>query len=771
MHDAERFLAKLNEPQRAAVSHGDGPLLILAGAGSGKTRVITHRIAFLIGVCGVLPREIVAVTFTNKSAAEMKERVEKRLGHAITGAFIGTFHAFGLRLLRANALAAGYPPSFVIYDTTDQLAVMRAVLKELSIDDKAFPPRQVLSWISRTKNELIAPDEATSKARFPHEKVMARCYKAYEESLKRVAAVDFDDLLVKVVRLLRANPEIAERYARRIRYLLVDEYQDTNPMQYALIRLLSKEHRNVCCVGDEDQSIYAFRGADIRNILDFTRDHPDATIVKLEQNYRSSKRIIKAAAAVIGNNEERHEKTLWTDNPEGAKLVWHEVTDDRKEADLVVRQLVATSSERGVPLEECAILYRTNATSRLFEDRLAARNIPYRIVGSLRFYDRKEIKDLLAWVRLIVHPDSDQDFHRACSTPPRGIGAKTLEVLATIAREKGSSLHAALEHALAGDALSGRAHKALASFAETLADLRELVAQVTTAATLTSIIEAIDYAAHLEKAHPADHASRAENLDALVSAAEEHDEAGAPDGLAGFLDRVSLRSDTDDVQGARGPSLMTVHAAKGLEFDVVFLVGMNKDLFPHARAQADPKGLEEERRLMYVAMTRARKHLTLTSAQFRRQYGEPIVSDPSLFLAEIPEEFLDSHRAAPDPLALDAPVGGAYGGWSGRSGGSRGARVTHAGGRSAATRPSKPAPAAGTARRSGQVRVERDPGASASDGDCPFSKGMTLRHPAFGRGTVLSVSGSGDRLTLEIRFEKAGLKRIMPRYVTLLPDE
>ncbi len=765
MLDPEIILARLNEPQRKAVTFGEGPLLILAGAGSGKTRVITHRIAWLVGSQAVAPREIVAVTFTNKAAGEMRERVERRLGHDIGGAYIGTFHAFGLRVLRANALAAGYSPSFVIYDTTDQLAVIRAETKRLEIDDKAFPARQLLSWISRRKNELVDPQDALSQARYPHEKIQATCYAAYEEHLQRANAMDFDDLLVRVVKMFRAHPELAERYARRTRWLLVDEYQDTNPIQYQLIRMLAAVHGNVCCVGDEDQSIYAFRGADLRNILDFSRDFPRAQIVKLEQNYRSSSRIIEAAGAVIAHNLERHEKTLWTDNPQGERLRWHRARDDREEADFVIEGMLTLARESTMPLEEMAILYRTNATSRLFEDRLASRNIPYRIVGSLRFYDRKEIKDLLAWLRLLANPDSDQDFLRAASTPPRGIGAKTIAELSARARERRLSLFEAMTEAIAHpEGLSSRAIRALEAFQEILRDLAEFSEGISTAAILTTVIDAVGFAKYLEKTHPNDFASRAENLDALVSAAEEHDEAGATNGIAGFLDRVSLRSDTDDVKGRRGPSLMTIHAAKGLEFDAVYLVAMNEDIFPHARAALEPGGLEEERRLMYVAMTRARQRLTLVSAHFRRQYGEPVLGHPSRFLSEIPVETLRITEGGPANRLPDAPVGGAFRGWRPQVPGRDATRGNERSlPRYGAT------PVAGTARRSGKTRVELEAEAAGADGTI-FAKGMRVVHPAFGQGTILETHGRGERLTLEIRFNKAGRKRILPRYTTLRPE-
>ncbi len=575
--------------------------------------------------------------------------------------------------------------------------------------------------------------------------------------------MDFDDLLVQLIRLFRTRPDVADRHAQRIRWLLVDEYQDTNPIQYALIRMLAARHRNVCCVGDEDQSIYAFRGADIRNILDFERDFKDATIVKLEQNYRSTKNILAAATAVIRNNANRHDKTLWTENADGAKLQLHTAQDDRAEADFVVETMLKLVREHGIPLDQVGVLYRTNATSRLFEDRLMARNIPYRVVGSLRFYERKEIKDVLAWLRLLVHPDSDEDFLRAAQTPPRGLGETTLGEIARRAREANVSLHAAARDAIQAPAgLNARAVNALSNFLGTIRDLTDLTREVSTAATVTSTLEAIDYALHLEKAHPEDHVSRAENLDALTSAAEEHDEAGAPEGMAGFLDRVSLRSDSDDVAGERGPSLMTVHSAKGLEFDAVFLAGLNEELFPHSFSAGEPDGLEEERRLMYVALTRARKVLTLSSARFRHVFGQLTFALPSRFLDEIPEELLRRTGDGGGGALAGAGFRSRFGGDDAMEGF---AGYGHA--------PAEPRarPAGIPARRGGPRRVEREPAAApAGRAAGGFQPGMRIVHPQFGTGTVLSASGQGKSLALDIRFERAGRKKILAAYTTLVEE-
>lgn len=750
--DLERLLAQLNPPQRQAITHGEGPVLILAGAGSGKTRVITRRIAYLVGALGVTPREIVAVTFTNKAAGEMKHRAEELLGQELIGAFVGTFHSFGLRILRAHAVAAGLAPDFVIYDTTDQTALMRQLLREQNIDDKTTPPRQILGQISKLKNAFIDPAAALNHARFPDQKQLAALYELYEQRLRNSGAVDFDDLLVWPVRLFEAHPEIHERYANRIRFLLVDEYQDTNPLQYRLIAQLTAVHRNICCVGDEDQSIYAFRGADIRNILEFKKDFPNATIIKLEQNYRSTKSILSAASAVISNNKSRHEKTLWTAGEQGEPILLHTARDDRAEADHLVNEIRRLGRQM-IPLEEIGILYRTNAQSRLIEDRLVAANIPYRIVGSLRFYERKEIKDLIAWLRLLVHPDSEQDYLRAAGTPPRGIGDKTLEQLAAAAQAGGMSLFQATQQALShpGD-LGGRAIKPLQDFLSTIRDLTDVGRTSGVNAAVQTTLDVLGYLDYLERANPSDHESRKENIGAFLAAAREHDEAGAPGGLAGFLDRVSLRSDTDDVQGRRGPSLMTVHAAKGLEFDAVLIAGLNEELFPHAFSKDTESEIEEERRLLYVAMTRARRFLGISLALVRRPFGRPAPSPPSRFIMEIPAAHL---RQTQDPLC-DIPT----------SNGSLFPRESARGfalgsGGHPATRPAGiSGPPAATERR-----VVFD----AEEGPAGFWPGMRVQHPHFGLGTVLSVEGKGPSTKLQIRFERAGIKKILPQYTTLMP--
>lgn len=724
--------------------------MILAGAGSGKTRVITHRIAWLVGPRGVDPRRVVAMTFTNKAAGEMRARAERLLGQELAGAFLGTFHAFGLRLLRRHAPEAGFPSGFVVYDTADQQSLVKAILKDLGREDQKYSPREVLAWISRQKNSLRNPESLAMNHPRPDHSLFLTCFAEYENRLRRAGAVDFDDLLLQVIALFRKHPGLAERYARQIEWLLVDEYQDTNPMQYALIQHLAARHQNLCCVGDEDQSIYRFRGADIRNILSFTRDFPRARVIKLEQNYRSTTTILEAAAGVISRNTERHPKALWTENRQGEPIRQHLALDDREEADFVVGEMLRLARAEELPLDDMAVLYRTNACSRLFEDRLTARGLAYRVIGSLRFYERKEIKDLLAWVRLLVHPDADEDFLRAAQTPPRGLGAATLQEVSRRARQGGRPLTTAAQGALADpQGLSGRALGALGNFLGTLADLRTLVEPLSTRKALIAVAEALDFAGYLEQHHPADFRARMENIAALVSAAGEHDEAGAPGGLVGFLDRVSLRSDTDEVAGTKGPLLMTVHSAKGLEFDVVFLAGLNQDLFPHSLSKSEAGGIEEERRLMYVALTRARRHLFLTYATTRFLYGKKTPSPPSEFLADIPPHLLKAtfspalHTGAPAPRL---PAGR----WS-------------------PVNAEKPTAPAGIRGPTSGRKVEFDAECVAREGTSLFRVGMRVRHPQFGCGVILQARGQGERLVLKIHFDQAGQRRIMPSFVTLMP--
>ena len=787
------LLESLNEPQRRAVQHGAGPLLILAGAGSGKTRVITTRIAWLIDSGQARPDEIVAVTFTNKAAGEMKERVARLVGERPEGGdrqdgikinWIGTFHAMCLRILRREGALVGYAPGFLVYDTADQLSLLRTVMREQGLDDTPDSARSILHRISAAKNRLQTVEDVETHAGGPAGQHLAGCYRAYQEGLRKNNAADFDDLLLQTILLFEKFPGTARRYAASTRFLLVDEYQDTNRAQYRFIRLLTAEHRNLCCVGDEDQSIYRFRGADIANILDFRKDYPEAEIIKLEQNYRSTRTILAAATAVIGRNTERIGKTLWTENAEGELIDLHVTPDDRAEAEGILQALRALQRE-GRRLDDVAVLYRTNNQSRLFEEVFLRERLPHRVVGALRFYERKEIKDLVAYLRVTLNAADDISLSRIVNVPARGIGKGTIDAVEQAARAGGLSLRAAMDRVLDERTLPARAAKSLADFLALLEELRGVAAvsglvpmpedrQAAIAAEaersdggeagaetlpadsrlgvtdlLGLIMNRIAYAAHLEKNYAGDHEARLQNIDALISAAAEYDEEGAPEGLQGFVDRSSLRSDTDDVSGDSGVTLMTIHSAKGLEFPVVIVSGMEETVFPHVRSSESRAELEEERRLFYVAVTRAREQLVLTSAMCRRSFGDFVENPPSRFLEEIPPDLLRTRRAAASSFRSLSPAG--YTPW-------RSPRSVRDG------RPAPPLKAPATRAAGGRPGpvVHYDEG-----GDDDYAVGMKVTHPMFGKGTIAAVEGSGTSVKLTIRFTESGVRKILPRHTTL----
>lgn len=736
------LLAALNEAQADAVTHGDGPVLVLAGAGSGKTRVITHRIAWLVLERGVDPGSIVAVTFTNKAAGEMRARVASLLGGEPDRMWVGTFHALCLRMLRRDGDRAGLAPGFNVYDTDDQVALVRRILKEDDAVDDVGGARAILSRISRAKNALESPEALEKRSFSPDAKLTARVYAAYEEGLRRANAADFDDLLLKALEILDAetNPDLLTKYASRCRYLLVDEYQDTNRPQYLLVRALSGTHRNVFVVGDEDQSIYKFRGAEIRNILDFERDHPGARVVKLEQNYRSTGTILDAAGAVIANNLSRKGKRLWTENARGERVELFRAPDDRAEASWIARRVLALARSRA--FEEMAVLYRTNAQSRQIEEVFRRDRIPYQVVGAVQFYERKEVKDVLAYLKLLSNPADDVAFRRIVNTPPRGIGDGTLRAVEEAARETGTPLLAASRRAVEEGRVPTRAARMLRGFLDLVDELAARAAEEPAAVVLDAVLEKTKFSDHLERAHAGEAADRIENVRALVSAAVEYEKEAEDPGLEGFLDRSALVSDADEVGARPGVTLMTVHCAKGLEFSVVFLAGLEENLFPHARSTAADDDLEEERRLCYVAMTRAKERLLLSHAFSRLQQGVPMSNAPSRFLEEIPPDLLDESGGfdwtapAPSRRVRD----GDDAGW-----GSSAARA-------AARRPAPP------------PTVPVADGPPPSDG---YAVGATVTHPMFGSGKILGREGDGRGLKLTIHFWDYGKKRILPAYTTL----
>ncbi|MGA7616982.1 MAG: UvrD-helicase domain-containing protein, partial [Thermoanaerobaculia bacterium] len=667
-------LTGLNPQQRAAVTHGEGALLVLAGAGSGKTRVITHRIAWLIAEGGVDPASILAVTFTNKAASEMLSRIEQLIPRGNSKPTIGTFHSTSLRMLRRYADRLGYTRSFAIYDTADQLALVRRILKELSLADDAFPPRNVLSRISRAKNELTGPAE------FEKENVdffgsrVAGVYRLYQKYLKKFDAMDFDDLIGNYVELLRKHPNVRDSIRSRFRHVLIDEYQDTNHAQYQLIKLLTGEGGNVMAVGDEDQSIYRFRGADISNILNFERDFPGAAVVKLEQNYRSTGNILDAATGVVEQNVARKGKTLFTEGGEGEKVRVVTCETEREEAKFVVERILALRSE--IPLREFAVLFRTNAQSRPFEEELLGLNLPYVVVGGMKFYERAEIKDILSYFRLTIHPHDDPALERVINSPTRGIGDVTVKAIAEKAAEEGSSLWTVIEGEM--PFLSERARRAVAAFREIVHDLQRAVSNPLPE-FFDYLLLRTDYRRSLEESKDPQDDARLENLEELMNSAREFWEANPGATLGDYIDSVSLVSDVDQYDDQKGVTLMTLHAAKGLEFRVVFLAGMEQGLLPHAQSKDEEAGIEEERRLCYVGMTRAREQLYCIHCQQRRIYGQFREQSRSPFLEEIPsrvtEEVMLAHgrRGMRDePSWREQPIRQGYSSGSrqpGRSGG------------------------------------------------------------------------------------------------------
>jgi len=741
--DDRASTAGLNEQQRQAVLHPGGPLLVLAGAGSGKTRVIVHRIIHLLLERSVAPDRLVAVTFTNKAATEMRERVETMLHGRALGSWIGTFHAMCLRILRRDGARIGIDPGFLVYDTDDRVGLIKQILRTDEGAEETGSPRSVLSRISRAKNALEAPDDLARRAFGPDQRRLVTLYREYEAALARVHALDFDDLLLRSLELFERDPELARRYAERCEHLLVDEYQDTNRPQYRLIRHLSAVHRNVCVVGDEDQSIYRFRGAEIRNILDFERDHPGARTIRLERNYRSTARILEAAGAIIERNEQRKGKRLWTENPPGEVIELCRAADDRSEAGWVARRV--QELDPGYALEQVAVLYRTNAQSRQFEEAFRREGIPHQIVGSVRFYERREVKDLLAYLRLAVNRADDLAFRRAVNTPPRGIGATSLATIEDVVVTHGISRMDAAERVLDRGLLGSRAAASLREFLDLIGDLERRAAEDEVAGLVEHVVRAVDYEAYLRRIYAGQAADRMDNVRALVSATVEYIEEGERTTLRGFLDRLALVADADDVGARPGVTLMTIHCAKGLEYPVVFLVGLEEGLFPHAMSTRQVDDIEEERRLCYVALTRAKERLFLSHARFRRTQGVSMRSEPSRFLDEIPRELLRERTEGWDASVGDYDVRAD----GDRTYGSSAAR--------AASRPrARPAPAPPPPT----TKSLEDPG----DG---YVVGAFVLHPSFGAGRILAREGRGANLKLTIHFADHGPKRIAPAYTRL----
>ena len=743
---SETLLDDLNDAQRDAVSHPVGQLLVVAGAGSGKTRVLTRRIAWLIAARGAHPGSILAITFTNKAAAEMRERVAALVGGVARMMWVSTFHSACVRILRREANRFGYTSSFSVYDAADSRRLMTLVCRDMELDPKRVNPRAVLHWVSNLKNELVDHEAATGRAENPTEELYAEAYGHYQRRLKAANAMDFDDLIMMTVHLFQAFPDVRETYRRRFRHVLVDEYQDTNHAQYALIRELCDDESDLMVVGDSDQSIYAFRGASIRNILEFEDDFANASTILLEQNYRSTQNILAAANAVISRNEGRKEKNLWSAEGDGEKIVGYVGDDERDEAQFVADEVDRLTDSGDAKASDVAVFYRTNAQSRVFEEVFIRVGLPYRVVGGVRFYERKEVKDALAYVRVLVNPLDTVSLRRIVNEPKRGIGDRAQASIEHLAGREGISFWEAMQRAEESGDLATRSLSAVQAFVETMSALMELAAAGEPAdAVLEAALTRSGYLATLEESKDPQDETRVENLAELVAVAREFvvqagtvsddqaevapDDVGAdltPGSLAAFLEQVSLVADADQVpdEGDGLVTLMTLHTAKGLEFPVVFLTGLEDGVFPHMRSLGDTAELEEERRLAYVGITRARSRLYVTRATSRSAWGAPSYNPASRFLDELPDHLLDWRREAQAPTQ-----------WTRRPTASAGFRSSTVAARSS---------------RSREVP-------SLEPGD-------RVSHDSFGLGTVVALEGQGDNAVASVDFGSQGVKRLLLRY-------
>ena len=737
-------LKGLNPPQREAVLHGDGPLLVLAGAGSGKTRVLTHRIARLIDE-GVPPWSILAITFTNKAAREMRERVERLAGDMGRDAWILTFHACCARILRRDIDKLGYKPSFTIYDADDQMNVIKQLCKSMNLDEKRFPPREIRAAISDAKNRVLSPAEwAKESGEDFRAKTISEVYAAYERQLAANNALDFDDLILKTLTLFSEHPPVLAAYQHKFSHILVDEYQDTNMAQYMLVRLIAGESRNLCVVGDDDQSIYGWRGADLRNILEFERDFPDCRVIKLEQNYRSTSNILDAANQVIAHNAGRKEKALWTDAGEGEKIRVYRALDERDEAAWVVRAIEGRM-KRGARAGDFAVFYRTNAQSRVLEEAMVRRGVPYRVYGGMKFYDRKEVKDVLAYMRAVANPDDDQSVRRIINEPRRGIGDATIETLAQFAQREGMSLLSAVISA-DESVLPARALGAVRKFGALMLDLTQAGISLSAGEFLQEVLDKTGYIAAIRASKDPDAQTREENVMELAGAVAEYESQSPEGGLLGFLENVALVTDLDSMgERPEAVTLMTIHASKGLEFPHVIVTGMEETVFPLGRATFEDGLMEEERRLCYVAFTRAMQSLALTFAVSRMLYNQRRNNPPSRFLSEIPERLIEDDRARREPVRVPPPRAG-YAPVSPAARGNAGAKRA----------PLAPGDIPGVTKGFGGV-VRAGAGAQAL-----FSPGDRVTHKVFGAGTVLESNRDKIRIAFDTRGERTFPASIAP---------
>ena len=732
----------LNPQQAEAVINTEGPMLIMAGAGSGKTKVLTCRVANLLPK-GVRPYRILAITFTNKAAAEMRERVNNMSGPAAKEVWLFTFHAFCARFLRMEIdKLPGYGGNFAIYDTADSQNLIKQILKEMNLDDKRFQPSGILSRISNAKNALQDAAAFARQAGDFYEQKVADIYSRYEQKLQLNNALDFDDLLMLSIKLLQENKEVREKYQDRFDYLLVDEYQDTNHAQYLLTKFLAAKHRNICVVGDADQSIYGWRGADIQNILDFEKDYPDAKVIKLEQNYRSTQIILDAANAVIENNTGRKPKNLWTENKSGADIIYFQAVDERDEARFVIEQLQNLQRTENKKLGDMAILYRTNTQSRIFEEMLIKSGISYNMVGGLKFYERKEIKDIIAYLRVIFNPADSLSLLRIINVPKRGIGDASLAKIQAYAAANNVSLFEAVSNAAAIDGLSSRFVSKLDDLAGIIFELMNLANEAPVEDLIDRVLRDTGYLEELENERTPQAQSRIDNLHELISVAQEFAASEEENNLENFLAHVALVSDIDDTElGEDAITLMTLHSSKGLEFPVVFLVGMEEGLFPHARTLMDETEIEEERRLCYVGITRAKEKLFLSSTKMRTIYGNTVTYPPSRFLQEIPARLVKTIKRQERFSALEnfKQVSEKY-----------------------SARPQKPA-----STFNPHSFMPQKPAAAAGGTGTRFNTGDRVSHSKWGEGMVVSVKDSPDGQEVKVAFAGAGVRSLLTKYAVL----
>lgn len=733
---SDKLLNGLNPQQQNAVKATDGPLLIMAGAGSGKTRVLTHRIAYLMVEKGVNPYNILAITFTNKAAREMRERIQNMMGGAADQIWISTFHSMCVRILRRDIDRIGFNRNFTILDSTDQQSVIKNILKEKNLDPKKFDPRAILGSISSAKNELITPEEYAKTAGDYFQQVISDVYTDYQKRLRKNHALDFDDLIMLTIQLFNRVPEVLEYYQRKFQYIHVDEYQDTNRAQYMLVKLLANRFRNLCVVGDSDQSIYRWRGADIANILSFEKDYSNAKVILLEQNYRSTQRILNAANGVIAKNMNRKAKNLWTENPEGSKINYFRADSEQGEGQFVVSKIKEIKNAENRNLSDFAILYRTNAQSRVMEEMLLKSNIEYSIVGGIKFYDRKEIKDILAYLRLIANPDDDISLQRVINVPKRGIGSGSIDKIANFAAMHDMTMFEALESIeLIG--LSPKITKSASEFRDLVKNYTQMQEYLSVTELVEEILDKSGYREILKAEKSIEAQSRLENLDEFLSVTKNFEDGSEDKSLVAFLTDLALVADIDklddDGEKADAVVLMTLHSAKGLEFPIVFLMGMEEGVFPHSRSLMEEAEMEEERRLAYVGITRAEKELYITNAQMRTLFGRTNMNPPSRFIKEIPEDLIEGVEPASSGRG-NSPFG-------------------------------SPSHSRMQNRRKAVVRPSIE---STGGDDVSWAVGDKAVHGKWGTGTVVSVKGSGEGTELDIAFPKpVGIKRLLAKFAPI----